>query len=52
MSQTQHQIGKQTAKLSKAVISDKLDKLGEVIVIRNLDMIAPQDSYDDKITNN
>ena len=46
MSQTQHQIGKQTAKLSKAVISDKLDKLGEVIVIRNLDMIAPQDSYD------
>ena len=46
MSQTQHQIGKQTAKLSKAVISDKLDKLGEVIAIRNLDMIAPQDSYD------
>ena len=46
MSQTQHQIGKQTAKLSKAVISDKLDKLGEVIAIRNLDMIVPQDSYD------
>ena len=49
MSQTQHQIGKQTAKLSKAVISDKLDKLGEVIVIRNLDMIAPQGSYDDNL---
>ena len=46
MSHTQYKIGKQTAQLSKAVISDKLDKLEEVLVIRNLDMIASQDSYD------
>ena len=49
MSATQIQIGRQTAKLSKAVIADKLDKLGEVMVIRNLDMIVPQDSYDDNL---
>merc|ERR1711888_85242 len=51
MSLTQYKIGKQTVELSKAVIADKLDKLEEVLVIRNLDMIATQDSYDDKFAS-
>ena len=51
MSHTQYKIGKQTAELSKAVIADKLDKLEEVLVIRNLDMIASQDSYGDNLAS-
>ena len=51
MSLTQYKVGKQTVALSKAVIADKLDKLEEVLVIRNLDMIANQDSYDDKLAS-
>ena len=47
---TQFKIGKQTAALSKAIIADKLDKLEEVLVLRNLDMLAG-DSYDDKMAS-
>merc|ERR1712030_299736 len=51
MSITQYKVGKQTTALSKAVIADKLDKLEEVLVIRNLDMIDNQESYDDKLAS-
>ena len=51
MSLTQYKIGKQTVALSKAVITEKVDKLEEVLVIRNLDMIAEADSYDDKMAS-
>ena len=51
MSLTQYKIGKQTAALSKAVIADKLDKLEEVLVFRNLDMMADTGSYDDKMAS-
>merc|ERR1712055_65485 len=51
MSITQYKVGKQTTALSKAVIADKLDKLEEVLVIHNLDMIANQESYDDKLAS-
>ena len=51
MSLTQYKVGKQTVALSKAVIADKLDKLEEVLVIRNLDMMADNDSYDDKLAS-
>jgi len=51
MSLTQYKIGKQTVALSKAVINDKIDKLEEVLVIPNLDMIAEADSYDDKMAS-
>ena len=46
MSHTQYKIGKQTVELSKAVLSDKMEKLEEVLVIRNLDMLSSQDDYD------
>ena len=51
MSHTQYRIGKQTAELSKAVLAEKMDKLEEVLVIRNLDMLASQDSYDDNLAS-
>ena len=51
MSVTQYKIGKQTAALSKAVFADKLEKLEEVLVLRNLDMIADSGSFDDKMAS-
>ena len=51
MSVTQYKIGKQTAALSKAVFADKLEKLEEVLVLRNLDMIADTGSFDDKMAS-
>ena len=46
MSHTQYKLGKQTVELSKAVLSDKMEKLEEVLVIRNLDILSSQDDYD------
>ena len=51
MSLTQYKVGKQTVALSKAVIADKLDKLEEVLVFRNLDMMADTGSFDDKMAS-
>ena len=48
MSVTQFKIGKQTAALSKAIIADKLDRLEEVLVFRNLDMMSDTGSFNDK----
>merc|ERR1712030_316253 len=48
---TQYKVGKQTSALSKDVISDKLDKLEEVLVIHNLDMIDNLESYDDRLAS-
>ena len=41
MSETQFKLGKQVGALSKAIISDRLDKAEEVLMIRKLDMIPP-----------
>ena len=48
MSETQFKLGKQLGALSKAVISDKLDKAEEVLVIRKLDMIPPIGTFNAK----
>ena len=46
---TQFKIGKQTAALSKAIIADKLDRIEEVLVIRNLEMMPPTGDFNDKM---
>ena len=51
MSVTQFKIGKQTAALSKAIIADKLDRLEEVLVFRNLDMMSDTGSFNDKLNS-
>ena len=51
MSVTQFKIGKQTAALSKAIIADKLDRLEEVLVFRNLDMMSDTGSFHDKLNS-
>ena len=48
LSVTQVKLGKQVAALSKAVIADKLDKLEEVLVIRNLDMMPATGTFNIK----
>merc|ERR1712055_1120273 len=45
MSETQFKPGKQLGAFSKAVISDKLDKVEEVLVIKKLDMIPPTGTF-------
>ena len=48
LSVTQVKLGKQVAALSKDVIADKLDKLEEVLVIRNLDMMPASGTFNIK----
>ena len=48
MSVTQFKIGRQTAALSKAVMAEKLDRIEEVLVIRNLDMMPDVGTFIDK----
>ena len=48
LSVTQVKLGKQVAALSKDVIADKLDKLEEVLVIRNLDMMPASGTFNVK----
>ena len=45
ISETQFKLGRQVAALSKAIISDKLDKAEEVLMIKKLDMIPPSGTY-------
>ena len=48
LSVTQVKLGKQVAALSKAVIADKLDRIEEVLVIRNLDMMPATGNFNAK----
>ena len=51
ISVTQFKIGKQTAALSKAIIADKLHRLEEVLVFRNLDMMSDTGNFNDKLNS-
>ena len=48
---TQFKIGKQTAALSKAIIADKLDRIEEVLVFRNLDMMPVSGDFNAKMNS-
>ena len=48
LSVTQVKLGKQVAALSKAVIADKLDRIEEVLVVRNLDMMPATGNFNVK----
>ena len=48
LSVTQVKLGKQVVALSKAVIADKLDRIEEVLVVRNLDMMPATGTFNIK----